>query len=163
MQVFLGAVVGGPIPKTGNCDFSGFDGDAQLPQLRCKTKRILGEKAAERYALRASYFMSELKAPTPLSGIQAPAAVRHGESSSVCRRDLRGETSKGLTSKPGPFKHRRDPAPREFQSCFKRSPVPRGRVFRPPKLPLTDKSPLQTLILIRALVVRLSDINLQLE
>jgi hypothetical protein len=36
---------------------------------------------------------------------------------------------RGARSKPGPFKHRRDPAPREFQSCFKRSPVPRAEGF----------------------------------
>jgi len=40
--------------------------------------------------------------------------------------------TKAATSKTGPFKQRRDPAPRGFQSCFRSILVPRGRVGHPP-------------------------------
>ena len=42
---------------------------------------------------------------------------------------LRGQ---GKKSKPAPFTQRRVRHPREFQSCFKWIPVPRGRIGHPP-------------------------------
>ena len=133
-------MVGGAIPEMGNCVFWGFDSDSWLRQFWCKTKRMLGEKTAERYALRVAFCVGGKAspcgrdAPAPLSGIRsevtvviAKTAVRGSKTS---RRKIYGHNVEPHPSETEGMRH-----PREFKACLKRTPVPRGRVGHPPLHP----------------------------